>query len=460
MSGPESRALDSPGAIFSVNTAERTDCMSKLSALAAALLLAACSVPASRSAPPDEAMNRIAEDYVRLVLAVGQHDPNYVDAYYGPPQWRTDSESAALPLDRIVARAQAALRTVTAVPVSADALTALRQRYLARQLQALLTYAGALQGDRLGFDAEARALYDVDPPDPGDAELQARLARIDVLLPGPGPLAQRYNSYLERFAIPAERLEAVMHAAIDEARRRTQRHIGLPDGESFELVLVRDKPWSAYNWYQGNYRSRIEINTDLPVTAMRAIELAVHEGYPGHHVYNSLLERALVRGRGWIEYSIYPLYSPQSLVAEGSADYAIDLAFPPDQRTAFLREVLFPLAGLDPAEAQRYVEITEAADVIGLATIVAARAFIDGQADETQTRLRMQTTALASEARAAQRVSFFRSYRSYIVNYALGELLVADYVAARAGDDVARRWRVFEELLSSPRLPSDLRAQP
>lgn len=405
-------------------------------------------------------MNRVAEGYVRLVLAVGQHDPNYVDAYYGPPQWRVESEAAALPLDRIAGRARAALQVVSALPVSADALSALRQRYLARQLQALLTYVGELQGDTLGFDAEARALYDVDPPTPGDAELQARLARIDALLPGSGPLAWRYNRYLERFAIPADRLEAVMHAAIDEARRRTQRTIGLPAGESFELVLVRDKPWSAYNWYQGNYRSRIEINTDLPITAVRAIELAVHEGYPGHHVYNSLLEHALVRGRGWLEYSIYSLYSPQSLIAEGSADYAIDLAFPTAERVAFLRDVLFPLAGLDPAEAPRYVAVTEAADVIGLATIVAARAFLDGQADDVQTRLRMQTTALASEARAAQRVSFFRSYRSYIVNYTLGEALVADYVKARAGDDVATRWRIFEDLLSSPRLPSDLRAQP
>lgn len=434
--------------------------MSKLPALAAALLLAACSGPASRPPLPADAMNRVAEDYVRLVLAMGQHDPNYVDAYYGPPQWRSESEAAAMPLDRIIERAQAARQTLSAMPAPADALTALRQRYLGRQLQALLVYAGELQGDKLGFDAEARALYDVDPPAIDDDALRARLARIDALLPGPEPLTQRYNGYLERFAIPADRLEAAMRAAIDEARRRTRRYIELPPGESFDLVLVRDKPWSAYNWYQGHYRSRIEINTDLPVTAMRVIELAVHEGYPGHHVYNSLLEQALVRGRGWLEYSVYPLYSPQSLIAEGSADYAIDLAFPPDQRTAFLRDVLFPLAGLDPAEAERYVEINEAADVIGLATIVAARAFLDGAADETQTRLRMQTTALASEARAAQRVSFFRSYRSYIVNYALGEQLVADYVAARAGDDVTQRWRVFEDLLSSPRLPSDLRARP
>lgn len=403
-------------------------------------------------------MNRIAETYVRLVLAMGRHDPAYVDAYYGPAEWRPQVEAQPLPLDRIVEQARAARAALHTLPPATDALIVLRQRYLARQLEALLAHAGALQGQRLGFDEEARALYDIVPPAPDQAALRARLAPLEALLPGSGTLAQRYNDYLERFAIPPERLEAVMRAAIDEARRRSERYLSLPPGESFELALVRDKPWSAYNWYQGGYRSRIEINTDLPVTAVRAIELAVHEGYPGHHVYNSLLERALVRGRGWVEYSVYPLYSPQSLIAEGTADYAIELAFPRAERIAFLRDVLFPLAGLDPAEAARYVDITEAADVIGIATIAAARDFLDGRADEAQTRQRLQDTALASPARAAQRVAFFRSYRSYIVNYALGEELVARYVQARAGDDSAQRWRVFAELLASPRLPSDLRA--
>ncbi|SFF24879.1 hypothetical protein SAMN04488120_101162 [Fontimonas thermophila] len=431
--------------------------MSKHYLLMFAAVLCACSTPAPR---PDDAapMNRIAETYVRLVLAVGQHDPLYVDAYYGPAAWRTEAAAAPLALARIAEQAQATRAALAAMPVSPDPLVVLRQRYLLRQLDALLVHTRALQGERLGFDAQARALYDVVPPPVTDTELRARLAPLAALLPGDGTLAQRYNAYLERFAIPPKRLETVMRAAIEEARRRTARFIDLPPGENFELVLVRGQPWSAYNWYQGGYRSRIEINTDLPVTVARALELAVHEGYPGHHVYNCLLEKALVRDRGWIEYSVYPLFSPQSLIAEGSADYALELTFPRAERIAFLRDVLFPLAGFDPAEAQRYVEVTAAADVIGLATIAAAREFLDGRADAAQTRQRLQDLALASPARAAQRVDFFRRYGSYIVNYALGEALVARYVEARAGSDPAARWRVFAELLASPRLPSDLRA--
>ena len=288
------------------------------------------------------------------------------------------------------------------------------------------------------------------------AALNARLAPLQALLPGAGSLSERYNAYTERFAIPPEKLEAVMRAAIAEARTRTQARIALPPGERFELALVSGKPWSAYNWYQGGHHSRIEINTDLPVTVTRAIELAVHEGYPGHHVYNALLEQELVRKRGWVEFSVYPLYSPQSLVAEGTADYAIALAFPLPERIRFVREVLFPLAGLDPAEAERYVRITEAGRGTGAATIAAARDYLDGRADGDATMQALQDHALATPARARQRLKFFDSYRAYIVNYSLGEQLVTDYVERAAGVDPARRWEVFGALISSPRLPSGM----
>ncbi|MES0875231.1 hypothetical protein [Sinimarinibacterium thermocellulolyticum] len=420
------------------------------------LTLAACTAT-QRPGVQDPVVNEIAEEYVRLVLAVGEHDEHYVDAYYGPAAWREQVRAQARALPAIVGQAAALEARLASLPAAVDSLSALRQRYLSRQLQALEHLARKRLGETLGFDAEARALYDIEPPVSTEAELAARLAPIEQALPGEAPIAERYNAYIERFAIAPDRIEAVMRAAIAEARQRTAQHITLPAGERFELALLKDKPWSAYNWYQGNYHSRIEINTELPLTVTRAIELAVHEGYPGHHVYNALLERSLVRERGWVEYSVYPLYSPQSLIAEGSADYALTLAFPLEQRIRFVEEVLFPLAGFDPAEARRYVEVSEAARVTGLATIEAARRYLDGRADAAATKAFLQRYALASPGRAEQRLRFFDAYGAYIVNYALGESLVADYVERQAGSDVAARWRVFAELLATPQLPSSLR---
>ncbi|HEY0973071.1 MAG TPA: hypothetical protein VGE57_01100 [Solimonas sp.] len=425
-------------------------------------LLAACSSnkPASTDAKPGAAgvVDRIAADYVRQALALGEHDPHYVDAYHGDPAVREAVRAARPGLDAIITTARRQIVQLDGMLYDrAPAAERLRHEHLRRQLQALVARAEQVRGRPFSFEAEAHALYDVDVTRPSEDELRARLAPLEALLPpGRGTLADRYNAYLDRFAIAPDKLEAVMRAAIEEARRRTQARIALPAEEHFELALVSGKSWSAYNWYQGEYRSRIEINTDLPVTMTRAIELAVHEGYPGHHVYNVLVERELLRKRGWVEFGVYPLFSPQSLIAEGSADYAVALAFPLAERVAFVRDTLFPLAGFDPQEAERYVTIAEAGRATGAATIEAARRYLDGQANAEATVRFLRQYALASEARARQRLQFFDDYRAYIVNYSLGETLVTQAMAPYADADAATRWRAFETLLSLPRLPSAL----
>jgi hypothetical protein len=234
--------------------------------------------------------------------------------------------------------------------------------------------------------------------------------------------------------------------------------IPLPSEESFTVEYVTGKSWSGYNWYQGNYRSLIQVNTDLPIHVDRAIDLACHEGYPGHHVYNVLLEKALVRERGWVEYSIYPLFSPQSLIAEGTANYGIDVAFPVPERIAFERQVVFPAAGLDPATVEEYFAVQALVDRLSYAGNEAARRYLDGQIDASAAAEWLGRFGMYSPPRAMQRVRFMDQYRSYVINYNLGRDMVARYVESQAGgtSDAARRWQAFERLLSSPRLPSGL----
>jgi hypothetical protein len=230
----------------------------------------------------------------------------------------------------------------------------------------------------------------------------------------------------------------------------------LPAGESFTIEYVTNKSWSGYNWYQGNYRSLIQINTDLPIYIDRAIDLACHEGYPGHHVYNVLLERELVRGRGWQEYSVYPLFSPQSLIAEGTANYGIEVTFPAAERRVFEREVLFPAAGLDAREVEQFYAVMALVDKLSYAGNEAARRYLDGRIDAAAAARWLETYTLSSSERAAQRVRFFDQYRAYVINYNLGKDLVARYVERHAGADPERRWQEFTRLISSPRLPSGL----
>ena len=404
-------------------------------------------------------MEKVAEQYVKLVLAVGQHDAHYVDAFYGPPEWRTEAEAARRPLTAIDADARAGLATLAAAAPGrgGDELVELRHVYLTRQLEALRARVAMLQGKTFTFDEESRALYDAVAPTHTEAEFRKVLAELEARLPGDGPLIARYDAFRSRFVIPKEKLDAVFRAAIDACRQRTIRHIDLPDAESFTVEYVTGKSWSGYNWYQGHYRSLIQVNTDLPIYIDRAIDLACHEGYPGHHVYNVLLEKHLVRDRGWVEFSVYPLFSPQSLVAEGTANFGIEVAFSKAERLAFEQAVLFPRAGLNPDDAPGYYDVMALVDRLSYAGNEAARRYLDGRIDAKAAIDWLETYALYSRARAEQRLRFIEQYRSYVINYNLGKDMVAAYIARRAGDDPSKRWREFERLLSSPRLPSGLR---
>src|SRR5436305_2826218 len=404
-------------------------------------------------------MNRAAESYVKLVLAVGQHDADYVDAFYGPPEWRREAEAHQRPLTEIRAEAEALIATVAADRPGGDDLERLRHAYLLRQLQSMVARIDFLSGKRMSFDEESKALYDAVAPTHGAAHFQQILDQLEKAVPGEGSLSERVEAFRQRFVIPRDRLDAVFTAAIDECRRRTAQHIELPAGESFVVEYVTNKSWSGYNWYKGGFHSLIQVNTDLPIFVDRAVDLAAHEGYPGQHVFNALLEQHLVRGRGWPEFSVYPLFSPQSLIAEGTANFGIEVAFPGAERTAFERERLYPLAGLDPATADRYAEVRDLLQQLGYAGNEAARGYLDGTLSRQDAEAWLVRYALMPPERAAQRVRFIEQYRGYVINYNLGQDLVREYIEKRGGTagHPQQRWEEFAKLISSPRLPSGLR---
>jgi hypothetical protein len=425
------------------------------------LLLAGCAVRQAASAPEEDPMKRFAESYVRLVLAVGQHDADYVDAYYGPPEWRAEAEAHKRPLAEIRTEAERLIADLASHPAAAGAEEAvrLRHQYLHRQLQSMVTRIDLLSGRKMTFDEESKALYDAVAPTYTAAHFQEILDRLEKQVPGQGPLAARIEAFRQGFVIPRDRLDPVFKAAVDECRRRTLQHLELPADESFVVEYVTGKSWSGYNWYMGGFHSLIQVNTDLPIFIDRAIDLACHEGYPGHHVYNTLLEKHLVRDRGWVELTVYPLFSPQSLIAEGTANFGIEVAFPGAERTTFERERLYPLAGIDPGKAARYAEVQHLLQGLSYAGNEAARHYLNGEMSRQEAEAWIVRYGLMSPERAAQRVRFIDQYRSYVINYNLGQDLVRAYIEKHGGtaDQPEARWRELARLISSPRLPSGLR---
>ena len=399
------------------------------------------------------AFDAIAHEYVRLVLAVGVHDKDYVDAYYGPAELRAEVEAQAMPLAEIRESATEALDGMG--PEEGDEMDRLRRRSLSKQLQALIARVDMLNGVKISFDEESKALYDVVAPHRPDEFYAEIVASLEPLLPGEGSLNERYERLRSQFYIPADRLEAVFGAAIDSARERTKRYIELPEEENFWVEYVKDQVWGAYNWYKGNSQSLIQVNTDNPLPINAAVGLACHEGYPGHHVYNALLEKHLARERGWEEFTVYPLYSPQSLIAEGTAEYGVELCFPEEERRHFEREVLFPIAGLELGKVEEYDRARKLLTKLGYASNDAARRYLDGQLTREETKEWLVRYALVSPERVERAIRFMEQNRSYVVTYNVGLDMVREWIEARASEE-AGRWREFTWLLSTPQVPSNL----
>ena len=423
----------------------------------AALFLCACAC--NRNEPPaNDSLDAIARDYVQLSLTIGEKEEGYIDAYYGPQelQAKAKAEAPNLNLEQLSQRTEQLRERAQAFEDAGDDEMAQRRaRFIVAQLTAAATRLRMMRGEKLSFEDEAEGLFGVRPEVKPLESFDPVLARLEAIVPGQGPLSDRLTAYSDQFNIPKERLKPVFDAAIAECKRRTMEHIKLPPNERFDLAFVTGKSWSGYNYYQGDYHSKIEINTDLPIRISRAVDLGCHEGYPGHHVLNALLEQRLVKDRGWIEFSVYPLYSPQSLLAEGSANYGIDLAFPGNEQIEFEKRVLYPLAGLPAAQAEKYSQLQQAMEQLSGARFTIAKQVLEGSIDDAEAIRLLQRYELASEERARKSLDFIKQYRSYVINYGLGQDMVRADVES-VGDDPAARWRRMEQLLSEPTLPSDL----
>ena len=440
--------------------------MKKLAIISLAVLMTACGSPET-TMPADKPMaeksqyslNQAGEDFVKVALRMGEVDGDYVDAYSGPKEWREAIKGTAVDKDELAKDIAALRERITGLEVSSE--QGVRQTNLIKLLRAMAVRLDVVSGKTVSFDKEVSDIYDVKPPRHDLSKYDAVLAELDALVPGEGSTADRVNAFRNQFEIPKDKLKPVFDRAIAECRTRTQKYFDLPETEKFRMEFVNNKSWSGYNYYQGNYESLIQINTDFPIIIDRAVDLGCHEGYPGHHVWNLFIERELVGKRGWIEYSVNPLFGPFGPLAEGSGNFGIELAFPGDEKTKFEREVLFPMAGLDALDTkdvEKFEQILALNSKLSHATNDIARRYLDGELTKAEAIPLIQKYYLKSYEKSAQRLSFMEKYRGYVINYNIGQDIVRDYVT-RAGNTPDAQWNAFRDMLTIPLTPGDMQGQ-
>jgi hypothetical protein len=387
------------------------------------------AVGGSRRVPvPDS----VAREYLLLVLRLDQHFPGLVDGYFGPADLKAQVDMEQLrPAARLAEDAAALAHRLADGVDGAD-----RRAWLAANLRSLETQARALAGERLPYVEYVARCFDLAPVRRPEARFEAAAADLDAILPGRGTVADRLVAFDDTWTVPVDRLPATVDALVARFRARAADLLGVPTGERIMVSLVRNQPWTGYNWYDGGLRSRVDLNTDLPTRLPGLVGTIAHETYPGHHLEHAWKEALLLEAQARLEASVLTVNTPESLVSEGLANLGREIVAPPGERATLLAELAMA-AGLpvaaDPARlreaAERAVRLAGPRAILDETRLNAALLrHADGRSHDEVLEYLVTVGRFAPEV-AAKRLEFIEHplWRTYVFVYAEGE-------------DLLRRW--------------------
>lgn len=399
----------------------------------------------------EQSNQQMIEEYIRLALALEEYLPGYVDSYFGPDEWKTQAKQAGkLPLGNLTERAARLANDIS----EADEMDAQRRDFLARQVRAMQMSLRLLVGEKVSLAEEVNALYDVQPEWVDETNFEKAHEELDSLLPPGASLAERKQEWNRSLEIPIEKVKELLPSIIKRMQELAHRKFNLPAEETFTLEFVSDQPWAAYNWYLGGFRSRIQINTDLPLRISALTDLIAHEGYPGHHTELSIKEQNLVRKKGFQEHTIALINSPSCVVAEGIATSALKTLLSDEELSEWYEEELLPRAGLSHIDPKRMIAIGNA--LRGTKGIMGNVSFMlyDRHQGRDEAEQYLRRYALATDREIKHLIRFVSEplSRSYVFTYDIGYDLLEELFVHRDRDEH------FTRILEEPVTPSQIRA--
>jgi hypothetical protein len=398
-------------------------------------------------------LDPISREYVSLSFAIDRLFPGFIDAYFGPPELKAQ----ALAVSDSDTRSLAARIALLAGNVESGDYSDTRRGYLRAQIRAMATIVRKLAGESIGYIDEVSSCFDIEPTFTPESVFEEAIQELHDLLPGTGDARERMIAWRAGYVVSLEAARRSIDLILNEARRRTEEFQKLPPDEEVEIVFVEDKPWSGYNWYLGKYRSRVDINTDLPIHAHELASLITHEAYPGHHAEHALKEQVLVHERGYGEHTIQLINTPECVISEGIATLAESIIFPDNEGIRWQAETLYPAAGI-VGEPEREARISQARVALRAVGGNAALLLHDRSETEDNVVAYLMRYGLNSEKEALQRLRFIADplWRPYIFTYHVGRDLLGKWLQLLPTTEQLGR---FRSLLIEQITPSHIAQQ-
>lgn len=408
-----------------------------LGALASAAIGASCRT-GEPVVLPERALTDLAERYVRVALKLAQHQPDLVDAYLGPADWRPGPR---VPVAGLLAETVQLSAAIDALgrDGTPEAIRA-RLRYLAGQLQGLRTAARRLTGESMRFADEARDAFGIEWSARSSAAADEARRELERRLPGPGPLHERYTAFRRRHAVPRGTVLPVFQAAIAMCRERVRERVTLPDEERVDADVLDGGGFEARAIYSGGFRTHVAIDPSGSADLARIVWLAAHEAYPGHHLQHVLADRDCVRSRAWLERTLHPGFGPHTLIAEGAADAGAALLLDGDD-FASLCAPLAAEAKIQLAAIPDLVAVHRCVTSLDDGVAIVAQAYLDGDIGTEAGIDRLRDSALVPNA--SQLLGVIERQRTRVLAYPVGRRLVIDQIATRAA---VERWPALQAI--------------
>lgn len=372
-------------------------------------------------------MNPWFRDYLLLALSLDRHIPGIVDAYYGPPEIKALAEMPGrdTSIAHLASEAGRLLADLTVLSVSAP-----RKDYLRGQLGAVAVLLRKAGGEAMPYSKEVLGCFQVVPGRTSESTFRDAARSLDAVLPGTGPVRDRMIAWSKGLHVAADRLPHTIKVLEADLRKRTAALLPLPAGESVEFCTVTDKPWGGYNWYLGNCRSRVEINTDLPAKVHALPHLLAHESYPGHHTEHAIKDALLWQAQRYPEFTVLLANTPECLISEGLANLGLELVVPEADRESWLAETYLPSVGFDRDVATEITAVLRARRALRAVDGNAAFMLHEDGCPPEVARDYLCEFSLRTTEEADKLLSFLSDplWRTYVFTYYYGEDLLRPWL--------------------------------